>query len=84
MQPICTGETYNVGNSTYQTAGIYVDSLTSITGCDSVITLNLSITPNYQLPISATLCANDFYQVGDSLYNQSGLYIDTLSSLCRL
>ena len=78
---ICTGDSYTLGNVTYQTPGIHEQNLIATSGCDSLVTLNLSVVPNFQLPISATLCANDYFQVGDSLYNQSGLYIDTLLSI---
>jgi len=71
---ICIGDSYTLGNMSYQTPGIYQQDFIATSGCDSLVTLNLSVVPNFQLPISATLCANDYFQVGDSLYNQSGLY----------
>jgi len=78
---ICEGESYTVGTETYQTAGIYTDTLTSFAGCDSIVTLNLSVAINYQLPISAIICSNDYFQVGDVFYTESGMYIDTLASV---
>jgi len=78
---ICIGDIYTLGNTDYQTPGIYEQTFIASSGCDSIVTLNLSVVPNFQLPISATLCANEHFQVGDSLYYQSGIYIDTLSSI---
>ncbi len=40
---ICNGETYNWHGSDYSIAGSYYDSLLSISGCDSVYALNLSV-----------------------------------------
>ena len=40
---ICHGATHGVGNSTYTIAGVYVDSLISRLGCDSVITTRLTV-----------------------------------------
>jgi gliding motility-associated-like protein len=78
---ICFGDLYLFGDTSYQSSGIYEQILVASSGCDSLVTLNLSVIPDFQMPISATLCANDYYQVGDSLYNQSGFYSDTLLSI---
>ncbi|MEZ4983871.1 MAG: hypothetical protein R2795_02340 [Saprospiraceae bacterium] len=40
---ICTGGTYNVGSSTYNATGMYVDSLLSSIGCDSIVYLDLTV-----------------------------------------
>ena len=42
---ICQGETYKVGVHIYTTTGIYIDSLLTNSGCDSVITTNLTVVP---------------------------------------
>lgn len=38
---ICPGETYILGNISYTMPGIYTTTLTAISGCDSVVVLNL-------------------------------------------
>lgn len=40
---ICEGETFIVGNNTYSASGLYVDTLSSASGCDSIITLMLTV-----------------------------------------
>lgn len=40
---ICTGLTYSVGDRTYTTTGIFVDTLPSSLGCDSIVTLDLTV-----------------------------------------
>ncbi|MEL6675204.1 MAG: gliding motility-associated C-terminal domain-containing protein [Bacteroidota bacterium] len=42
---ICTGLTYMTGNNAYTTTGVYVDTLTSSIGCDSIRTLHLNVVP---------------------------------------
>ncbi|MEO8147430.1 MAG: LamG-like jellyroll fold domain-containing protein [Bacteroidia bacterium] len=42
---ICDGDSYTFGSQTLTTSGVYVDSLTSVNGCDSIVTLNLTVTP---------------------------------------
>ena len=45
---VCHGDSIVVGTHTYNTTGIYIDSLKTISGCDSIITTNLNIN---QIPI---------------------------------
>jgi hypothetical protein len=40
---ICAGETLTVGTDTYSTSGTYQNILTSIGGCDSTVTSNLTV-----------------------------------------
>ncbi|NBU72802.1 MAG: hypothetical protein EBS53_15395, partial [Bacteroidetes bacterium] len=43
---ICQGQTYTFGSQNLTTAGTYTQILTSSNGCDSTVTLTLSVTPN--------------------------------------
>ena len=45
---ICDGNSYFVGNSVYTQTGIYVDSLISSIGCDSIVTTDLTVLPRLQ------------------------------------
>ena len=78
---ICDGDTYVMEGVNYQTSGVYVDTLVAASGCDSVLTLNLTVAPSYQMPISAIICENEGYQVGNVVYTESGMYVDTLTSV---
>jgi hypothetical protein len=40
---ICSNGTYTIGTHTHATAGLYTDTISSSLGCDSIITLHLSI-----------------------------------------
>lgn len=40
---ICAGDIYQVGTSVYNTSGTFKDTLASQAGCDSIITLNLTV-----------------------------------------
>jgi hypothetical protein len=42
-ETICSGDSFTVGTSTYNTSGTYTDVLTTLNGCDSTITLNLTV-----------------------------------------
>ena len=57
---ICSGEEINIGSQFYTNAGTYSQTISSVAGCDSVISLNLSLAPSYLQPIVDTVvCAAD-------------------------
>lgn len=43
---ICEGLNFAVGSSRYNQSGVYTDSLISSLGCDSIVTLDLTIVPD--------------------------------------
>ncbi len=47
---ICQGDTLFFGAEAYMTEGIYSDTLVSLSGCDSISKINLSINPLPQIP----------------------------------
>ncbi|MFK7807802.1 MAG: T9SS type A sorting domain-containing protein, partial [Saprospiraceae bacterium] len=59
---ICFGETISVGNSTYENSGDYVDLLTSMDGCDSVVYTLLEIETELLTSESLTICHGGNYQ----------------------
>ncbi len=42
---ICFGNSYQLGNNVYTAPGIYIDTIPTLSGCDSIITLNLTVIP---------------------------------------
>ncbi len=81
-EEICDYETYSVGSSTYNTTGLYVDTLSSaVTGCDSIVTLDLTVHPTLFTELAEEICDGETYSVGTSSYTESGIFVDTLSSL---
>jgi hypothetical protein len=58
-------------------SGQYIDTIQNVGGCDSVITINLILTPSYLLSESTTICKGEDYTFPDGTiaYN----IIDTLS-----
>ena len=55
IDTICEGSSLIVGNSEYTIAGVYTDSLISSIGCDSIVTIDLSVVSN--MGISASINA---------------------------
>ncbi|NJC25533.1 gliding motility-associated C-terminal domain-containing protein [Neolewinella antarctica] len=46
LDTICAGLTYVTGANSYNLSGIYEDSLISSLGCDSIVTLGLTVVPD--------------------------------------
>lgn len=40
---LCAGQSTTVGNNNYTTTGTYTDTLTTVSGCDSIVTTNLTV-----------------------------------------
>ena len=67
---ICEGESFEG----YTSGGIYVDTLTSSAGCDSIRTLNLTVKPKSYSTINQTICEGQSYMG----YSTTGVYSDIL------
>ena len=46
VDTLCEGLAFSQGNNLYSSTGIYVDSLLTSIGCDSIVTLDLTILPD--------------------------------------
>jgi hypothetical protein len=78
---ICHGETYSFGDNVYNTTGIFEHTLKNIHGCDSVVTLQLTVRPAILTEHFASICSGESYFFNDKSYNEEGTYIDTLKSV---
>jgi gliding motility-associated-like protein len=65
---------YTLNSQTYTSSGTYIQTVSNSSGCDSMITLNLTITPITNA-VSISSC-NSFTWNGQIL-TSSGIYIDT-------
>ena len=66
-----------MARNTYDSTGTYVGIISASNGCDSVITLNLSIN-NSNTTFIDTACGEYIYN--GIVYDSSGIYFDTLAS----
>ena len=80
VDSICAGESIWIGNQEYSESGVYRDTLISSLGCDSIVTLSLTVNPAYDHTGVISICQGENYQVGSSIYTYAGDYIDTLST----
>ena len=71
---ICSGESYNINFNNYSSSGVYIDTLSTIFGCDSIITTELEVDiPTALLYLSAnTIIANVSNGVSPYTYTMFG------------
>lgn len=74
---IITCDSYELNNQTYDSSGIYLQTIKNSTGCDSLITLNLTIIKRFTEQ-SITICDGELFYAGGSNQTLSGIYYDTL------
>ena len=77
-ESITSCDDYSWLGNVYDSTGVYLDTLTSNNGCDSILTLNLTINDLSTILID-TSCGQYLYN--GILYDSSGVYYDTLVSV---
>ncbi|MFK8102109.1 MAG: PKD domain-containing protein [Saprospiraceae bacterium] len=80
---LCDGESLMINNVVYDASNPSgVDTLLGAAygGCDSIIQVALSFTPNIITSLTDTINLGETYLVGNSTYTNSGIYSDTLLS----
>lgn len=75
---ICQGDSISLGGSFQTTSGSYVDTLLSISGCDSLVTTQLTVVPTVFTSETAEICNGDSIQLGGAFQVTAGAYVDTL------
>lgn len=77
---VCSGDSVVVGANTYTASGIYMDTLSTVNGCDSIIMTTLTVDTGVVVTQTLNLCTGDSVMVGSNLYDSTGVYTDTLVS----
>ena len=74
---ICSSEQYKISKNTYTVSGNYIDTIDNYQGCDSVISTQLIVKPISNKIQTIDICEGDYFMVDQSIYNKSGLYLDS-------
>ena len=77
---VCFGQTYAFAGQTLSTTGVYQDVLTAANGCDSIVTLNLTIAPLINVSQSATICQGQSYTLGSQVLSTTGTYAELFTT----
>ena len=73
----CQGTTYMFNSQAITSPGTYTATVPNSSGCDSLITLNLSYGA-VAVTSNKTICAGGSYSIGTSTYTTAGTYVDTI------
>lgn len=72
-------DSYTLNNRTFDSSGTYTQVIPNSTGCDSIITLHLTINKKFTEKAKA-ICEGEAFFAGGANQYTSGIYKDTLSS----
>jgi hypothetical protein len=78
---ICEGTVYNENGFNVSEAGTYTQSLQTINGCDSIVTLTLNVNPTFNTELSANICQGQVYAENGFNVSEAGVYTQTLTSV---
>jgi hypothetical protein len=77
---ICSNQTFNFNGQALDTAGTYIDTFTNVSGCDSIVVLNLTVNSVTHSFYSGSVCAGSVYDFEGQLLTAAGTYYDTLTN----
>ena len=77
---ICEGTIYTENGFNVSEAGTYTQNLQTINGCDSIVTLNLTINPTYNITIDASINEGETYEANGFSESEAGTYVHTLQN----
>ena len=76
----CVGDSALLAGSYQTVSGLYVDTLQSASGCDSIVSTTLIVDTAVYSTTDLELCYGDSALFGGVMYDTSGVYVDTISS----
>ncbi|HNL84810.1 MAG TPA: gliding motility-associated C-terminal domain-containing protein, partial [Chitinophagales bacterium] len=77
---ICAGDSYTIGSQTFNASGTYTVTVQNQSGCDSIITLNLSVSEPLVSNINRIICRGEEVVIGDSTFTNAGMHHAILQS----
>jgi len=78
---ICEGESYNFGSNIYTESGVYTSTFSNPNGCETLVTLTLSVQESQSVSIDQTICEGEQYPFGSQLLSQGGTYVGNFNTL---
>ncbi|MNU65899.1 hypothetical protein D3C71_552020 [compost metagenome] len=78
---VCESYYWNISNQTYYSSQTVIDTIPNYVGCDSIITLNLTIYPTYSDTLDVVQCGTYHWNQTGLDYHTSGYYPDTLQTI---
>ena len=77
---VCYGGSYAFNGRQLNHSGTYNDTVSAVSGCDSIISLTLTVAPVITSQRSAFVCSGSSYNFNGRQLNATGNYSDTLTT----
>jgi hypothetical protein len=77
---ICEGYSVDINGLEISEAGVYTQNLTSVNGCDSIVTLTVSVNPTFDTTINATINTGETYAEFGFNESEAGTYVQNLQT----
>jgi len=71
---ICKGNSFSFNNIDYSLSGVYSYSIPMLSGCDSILTLDLQVNDTFNIFNDVTICSGESFEFNGIKYSQTGLY----------
>ena len=78
---ICEGSVYTENGFNASEAGTYTQTLQTVNGCDSIVTLTLTVNPTYNITIDASINEGETYEENGFSESEAGTYVHTLQAV---
>jgi hypothetical protein len=78
---ICQGDSVLFAGEYRSTPGVYTDSLAAITGCDSLVSVEVKVNPVYNQTAQLFICQGDSAYLGGAYQTAAGTYVDNLQTI---
>lgn len=79
-EAVCDGNSIQVNQVFYDTAGEYIQNLISVNGCDSILNITVNILPTYEISESYILGAGSSININGTSYSEPGEYEQLLTA----
>lgn len=78
---ICPGTSYSFAGTSYSASGNYPHTFTTVSGCDSIVTLQLTVSPPINITVYDSICAGGSFLFAGTYYTTSGSYSHIFTSV---
>ena len=79
---ICPGDSIQIAGIYYKTPGTYYDTTTNSMGCDSLLTINITLDTGSTTIIDTAICMGDSINLFGTYRNVQDTFYDTLANQC--
>jgi len=76
----CESYTWPLNGQSYNQSGTHSEMLINVSGCDSMVTLQLTIQPEHNIILHESICEGQTYSLDGFSYSETGIYVRELTT----